>query len=151
MSEAYEILFEEVLRQQRIKKMKIYLDIDGVLLGRGWKPALHVTEFLKATTDKHDCYWLTTHCKDGDPMQAMTYLGQVLSAEAMEYCRKIKPITWSFKKTEGIDMKTDFLWFDDAPFDFEKNFLSERGKLESLIVVGLISNPDHLKELIELL
>lgn len=131
--------------------MKIYLDIDGVLLGRGWKPALHVTEFLKAATDKHDCYWLTTHCKDGNPMQAMTYLGQVLSPEAMEYCRKIKPIIWSFKKTDAIDLKSDFLWFDDAPFDFEKEFLSKQGKLDGLVVVDLITNPDNLKDLTKLL
>ncbi len=69
----------------------------------------------------------------------------------MESCRKIKPIIWSFKKTDAIDIKADFLWFDDAPFDFEKDFLSKQGKLDSLVVVDLISNPSYLKDLIKLL
>jgi ribonucleotide monophosphatase NagD (HAD superfamily) len=44
--------------------MKLYFDIDGVLIAQGRKPANYVAEFLKIATEKHDCYWLTTHCKD---------------------------------------------------------------------------------------
>ena len=55
--------------------MNIYLDIDGVLLGKGWKPAFHVKEFLTYFIERHSCYWLTTHCK-GDANTAINYIGR---------------------------------------------------------------------------
>ena len=130
--------------------MKIYLDIDGVLVARGRQPASFVVEFLKTATEKHDCYWATTHCK-GDASMAMEYLKDILPAEAFGYCGLIKATEWTHKKTEIFDYNSDFIWFDDAPFEFEKEVLSKRGKPDSLILVDLITNPDHLKDLIRLL
>lgn len=131
--------------------MKIYFDIDGVIVGRGRQPANHVAEFLKTATEKHDCYWATTHCKEGDQLSVMWYLKDILPSEALEYCRLIKPTKWSHKKTEIFDLSSDFLWFEDAPFEFEKEVLEKHGKSNSLVVVNLIDNPDHLMELISLL
>ncbi|KKR23752.1 MAG: hypothetical protein UT53_C0008G0007 [Candidatus Yanofskybacteria bacterium GW2011_GWD2_39_48] len=103
--------------------MKLYFDIDGVIVGRGRKPALHVVEFLKIATEKHDCYWAMTHCK-GDATDDVTrYIKEILPEEAIEYCKLIKATEWSHKKTEIFDYKSDFLWFEDAPFDFEKEVL----------------------------
>lgn len=56
--------------------MKLYLDIDGVLLdydndGR----AEHSIELIDYITDEFDCYWLTTHCK-GDAGTAVDYLSR---------------------------------------------------------------------------
>ncbi len=50
-----------------------------------------------------------------------------------------------------MDLSSDFLWFEDAPFEFEKEVLSQHGKLDSLVLVDLINNPNHLSELIKLL
>lgn len=130
--------------------MKLYFDIDGVLVGRGRQPALFVIDFLKKATEKHDCYWATTHCK-GDADSAINYLKDILPAEAVEYCKIVKATEWSHKKTEIFDYNSDFLWFDDAPFEFEKDVLLQRGKSSSLVLVDLINNPNHLKELIRLL
>ncbi len=130
--------------------MNIYLDIDGVLLTRDKTPALHVTEFLKLATKKHACYWATTHC-NGDANTATRYLADILSSEALSYCQKIKATEWSHKKVEIMDLSSDFLWFEDAPFEFEKEVLSQHGKLDSLVLVDLINNPNHLSELIKLL
>jgi hypothetical protein len=132
--------------------MKLYFDIDGVLIAQGRKPANYVAEFLKIATEKHDCYWLTTHCKDNSEASiAMDHIKDVLPAEAISYCERIKPTEWSLKKTEAIDLNSDFLWFDDVSFDFEKEVLAQHNKSSGFVLVDLISKPDQLKELIELL
>ena len=132
--------------------MKLYFDIDGVLIAQGRKPANYVTEFLKIATEKHDCYWLTTHCKDNSEASiAMDHIKDVLPAEAISYCERIKPTEWSLKKIEAIDLDSDFLWFDDVSFDFENEVLAQHNKSSSFVLVDLINNPDQLKELIELL
>jgi|SRR3989344_560187 len=131
--------------------MKLFFDIDEVLVGRGRRPALYVTEFLKAATEKHDCYWATTHCKGEDTDDAMRYIKEILTAEAALYCEKIKPTNWSHNKTEMFDFNSDFLWFEDKPFEFEKEVLLKHGKSDSLVLVDLINNPEHLRELIKLL
>jgi len=132
--------------------MKLYFDIDGVLIAQGRKPANYVAEFLKIATEKHDCYWLTTHCKDNtEATVAMDHIKDVLPAEAVSYCEKIKPTEWSLKKTEAIDLSSDFLWFDDVSFDFEKEVLAQNNKSSSFVLVDLINSPDQLKELIRLL
>jgi len=130
--------------------MKIYLDIDGVLVGRGRKPAPYVVEFLKKATENHDCHWATTHCK-GDTVPVMDYIKGILPVEAIEYCKLIKAIEWSHKKTEIFDYESDFLWFEDAPFEFEKEVLAQHDKSDSLVLVDLINNPNHLRELIKLI
>mgnify|MGYP001559485216 CR=1 FL=1 len=131
--------------------MKLFLDIDGVIVGRGRKPAAYVTEFLKFATDRHDCYWATTHCKGEDTDDVMRYIKEILPAEAALYCEKIKPTRWSHKKTEIFDYNSDFLWFEDKPFEFEKEILAQHGRSNSLVLVDLISNPNHLHDLIKLL
>ncbi len=112
---------------------------------------LYVTEFLKMATDKYDCYWLTTHCQQGDTAEAMKYLSGILESEAIEYCRKTKPTQWKMNKAEALDLSSDFLWFEDAPSEIEKEILSEKGKLKNLVIVDAISNPEILKQLVKLL
>lgn len=131
--------------------MKLYFDIDGVLVGRGRKSALYVTEFLKMATEKHDCYWATTHCKGDATDDIMRYIKEILPVEAVSCCEKIKQTNWSHQKTEAIDLSSEFLWFEDAPSDIEKEILAKNGKSASLVIVDLITNPNHLKELIKLL
>lgn len=132
--------------------MKLYFDIDGVLIAQGRKPANYVTEFLKIATEKHDCYWLTTHCRDNsETLTAMEHIKDVLPVEAVFYCEKIKPTEWSLKKTEAIDFSSDFLWFDDVSSDFEREVLAQNNKSSSFVLVDLINNPNQLKELIKLL
>jgi hypothetical protein len=134
------------------ESMKLYFDIDGVLIAQGRKPANYVTEFLKIATEKHDCYWLTTHCKENAEITiAMEHIKDVLPAEAISYCKLIKPTQWSHKKTEAIDLNSDFLWFDDVSFDFDNEVLAQHNKSGSFILVDLINNPDQLRELLRLL
>lgn len=130
--------------------MNIYLDIDGVLVGRGRVPAHHLKEFLTSCLANHSVYWLTTHCK-GDTETAIAYLEQILDKEMLELAKKIKPTNWSHSKTEGIDFSQPFIWFDDYIFEFEKEQLRINHCFGSWIRVDLVNNPEHLKELLAVL
>ena len=59
--------------------MNLYLDVDGVLLGKRDPAsstttlACHAREFLEFATANFDLYWLTTHC-DGTVEPVMRHL-----------------------------------------------------------------------------
>ena len=64
--------------------IKLYLDIDGVLLHtKNTRVAECAAEFIDYVTTHFDCYWLTTHCK-GDATTAQQYLSEYFPAEVME-------------------------------------------------------------------
>ncbi len=130
--------------------MNIYLDIDGVLthdsLERPGQPANGVVELLRMITSKHDCYWLTTHCRGGEN-HAVEHLSKKLPAEALPYLNLIKPTDWSTWKTEAIDFSQDFRWIDDDVYEPELEALRQHNCEDKLICVDLKQNPDFLKEL----
>lgn len=125
--------------------MKIYLDIDGVLLTKNGDPATGLLEFLKKVTE-HDCYWLTTHCKDESLDHVEMHLKPKVSEEEWSYLEKIKPNSWGYLKTEGIDFSSDFLWFDDNLMHAEKQALSHQDAFNSFRLVELRKYPDQLLE-----
>ena len=127
--------------------MNIYLDIDGVILANDKQPALHAKEFVKYLTDNYHVFWLTTHCK-GDSNFTLHHLSQWFDAETLTILAKIKPTNWSESKTEAIDFKTPFLWFDDDLFDFEKEDLIKYNAFNSWIEIDLSKNVNQLKDLI---
>ena len=127
--------------------MKLYLDIDGVLITTKNPRAPEGIEiFLEYLTSNFDCYWLTTHCK-GDASGCIRYLRQYLSDDSLGYLLKVKPTLWQTLKTEAINMEESFYWLDDYPMIAEKNELEKHGKLESLIQVNL-NNQDELGRII---
>jgi len=127
--------------------MNIYLDIDGVIMANDKQPALHVKEFVKYLTDNYPVYWLTTHCR-GDSNYTLHHLSQWFDAEMLTILAKIKATDWSDSKTEAIDFKTPFLWFEDDLFDFEKEDLIKHNALKSWIEVDLSKNVNQLSDLI---
>lgn len=132
------------------KDTKIYLDIDGTIiheeLSKYNQPAQHLDEFLD-TLSHFEVYWLTTHCRHGDPTPAQRRLQSVLSEEMFQYVLDYKPTTWDLNKTEGIDFNSDFVWFDNDVLDAERAELKKHNKENCLIEVNLIDNPDQLKEI----
>lgn len=116
--------------------MKVYLDIDGVLLHKGGRLPAGLGEFIAFVTDQFDCYWLTTHCK-GDSSTALRYLAGYMSADLLAKLAKVKPTQWDALKTEGIDLAAPFVWLDDQPFGAEKEVLSQAGMIDGLIIVDL--------------
>ena len=79
----------------------LYLDIDGVLLKKDGTPAENLTLFLEYATKNFNCYWLTTHCRDGDASGVFLYLVGKVPEQAIPYIEKIRPTTWNTLKTEA--------------------------------------------------
>lgn len=131
----------------RILSKNIYLDIDGVILTRGGIPALHLTEFLRHILNNYSVFWLTSRCR-GDSKYTVDYLSKFVPVEIIPLISKIKPTNFGIDKTEAIDFKKDFFWFDDDLFDSEKRVLVGHGKYNSWIEINLIKNPDQLHDLI---
>ena len=129
--------------------MNVYLDIDGVLLTRNLSIPDYGSEFISHTVTHYSCYWLTTHCRNGQN-KAVQYLSQFYPKSIMPLLEKIKPTTWSALKTEAINFTKDFVWLEDQPFESEKKVLSEKGRLNALIEVNL-RNKNELKEMIKIL
>jgi hypothetical protein len=130
--------------------VKLYLDIDGVLLTvkqlQRAEDALPLIDFV---TTHFDCYWLTTHCK-GDSATAIKYLSKYFEAEAIGQLKKIKPTDWSTLKTEAIDFTSDFFWLEDYPFEAEMKVVNEHSRTDCVIMVDL-KRTGELKRIIALL
>jgi hypothetical protein len=125
--------------------VKLYLDIDGVLVSGG-KATEGIVEFLRFATENFDCYWLTTHCH-GDAKLVFLYLVSRVPAEALAYIEKFKPTRWGGWKTEAIDFSSPFYWLDDNLFDPERQVLIAHDALASFILMDLTKNPLQLAQL----
>ena len=107
-----------------VRKVNIYLDIDGVIVGTK-SSREDVEELLNYILDHFPgtVYWLTTHCKYGEN-RCIEYLRGSLSEELLERMgAMIKPAWWCNLKTEAIDMDQDFVWLDDTLFESERMVL----------------------------
>ena len=131
-------------------KSKLYIDIDGVLLGQRAEDysvclAAGVREFLEYVLEHFDCYWLTSRANHGDAAPALEALKPFGNGAVIELARKIKPTRWRTLKTEALDLKGDFYWLDDQLFWNEREILEDRGCLDRWIRVD---TRDDLKDLI---
>ena len=116
--------------------MKIYLDIDGVILKKDLTMPEYGKEFISFLTTNHDCYWLTTHCRGGTN-NAIDHLSKYYPPSTVEQLKKIKQTNWTDLKTEAIDLNSDFIWLEDYPFEAEKVVLNKANKIDSLITIDL--------------
>jgi len=123
--------------------MKIYIDIDGVILTRDHRIPDYAEDLIYYLVANHNCYWLTTHCRGGEN-RAVNYLAQFYKGEILEKLMLILPTDWLDLKTEAIDFESEFVWLDDYVFVSEKEVLQTLKKSESLIEVDLNRN-DELK------
>ena len=123
---------------------KLYIDVDGVLLtSKNTQMAEGSIAFIEEVLSRFDCYWLTTHCKDGNNNQVLNYLSQYFPINIIEKLKKIKATEWDTLKTEGIDFTSDFYWFDDYVFEIEKIELRKHDCLNNLILIDL-NRPNEL-------
>lgn len=131
--------------------MNIYLDIDGTLIHEDrWdmaNPAADgLDEFIIALRP-HTAYWLTTHCRDGNPERVREIMKRYVPVELHADIDRIKPTTWDMMKTEGIDWSQDFIWFDNdiSPFEWER--IEQGSENQRAIEVNLKRNPKQLIEI----
>ncbi len=130
--------------------MNVYLDIDGVLLIKSQTPANHVRDFLERALSGHDVYWLTTRCK-GNSLATFQSIARYFGSEIHPLLQKVKPTSWETLKTEAIDLKSDFLWFDDCVLQAEIEVLRKAHKENCLVKVDLKIDPDTLAKCISTL
>jgi len=116
--------------------MKVYLDIDGVILTRDHKIPEYGEEFVFYLLSHHEVYWLTTHCRGGEN-GAIKYLSQFYPGTTLAKLKQVIQTDWKDLKTEAIDFDSDFIWLDDDPFESEKRVLNKYNRINSLIVVDL--------------
>ena len=118
--------------------MKVYLDIDGVLLTKSnTNVAEGAIDLLNYILQNCDCYWLTTHCRNNDTSYVIGYLSKFFTDKEIEIIKSVKPVVWDTLKTEGIDFDSDFYWLDDYPLEAEKKVLERHGCSKNLIQVNL--------------
>lgn len=128
--------------------MKIYLDIDGVLLANDESPALYAEELIDYLVNNHDVHWLTTHCK-GDAVHTQQHLSQYFKDQkTLANLGKIRPTNWNTFKTEAIDFSEPFVWVDDDLFDSEYRELSKNNATDRVILVDLSKDPSSLLSII---
>jgi len=126
--------------------MNLFIDIDGVLLGRSpdtKQPCLAnlAQDFLIFCLDTFDCYWLTTHCK-GDPSTAVDYLRPYADDKFIALAEEIKPTNFKTFKTEALF--GDFFWIDDQPTAYEIQYLDENNWLKYWVQVNTRKNINEL-------
>ena len=125
--------------------MNLYLDLDGVILGkdRNGKVALaaHADEFVDFILANFVVYWLTTHC-DGDTGPVLEYLERYASPDLLTKLATIKPTTYIICKTEALH--GDFIWIEDSPMRAEMKELVKLGMTSRWIEVNTRLRPDDL-------
>ena len=123
--------------------MRIYLDIDGVLLtSKNTKAGLNSEYFIDFLVNSFDCFWLTTHCK-GDLKPTIKYIEPFFDYTTVESLKQIKATNWNTLKTEAIDFNSDFYWLDDNPFKSEIKVLEDFGLKDRLVIVDLNRNNEY--------
>jgi hypothetical protein len=131
--------------------MNIYLDIDGTLIHedltvRLGQPAAGLSEFLQAI-QPHNLFWLTTHCREGDPSRPIEILKRVTDRSLHPIIESIQGTVWDTAKTQGIDWSQDFIWFDNEISDFEHRQFAKASQNQQAMEVNIRSNPNHLIEI----
>jgi hypothetical protein len=127
--------------------VNLYIDIDGVLLGKADPTSSHLAlanhahRFLTFALNRFDCYWLTTHCK-GSSEPLLDHLRPFVPDEMLPLLRRIKPTTFDVMKTEAL--QGDFFWIGDSPMASELEWLRRRGRLDRWIAVDTRKRPDDL-------
>ena len=88
----------QILSADRMKKL--YLDVDGVLLTtKNKRMADNVASFVSYIVENFDCYWLTTHCRDGNTRNVLNVLSHYLPNNIILQLQAVKPTVWDSMKT----------------------------------------------------
>ena len=131
------------MREKQRDKMVIYLDIDGVVLGKNEKGNIALIPNFKAILSylrkNYECRWLTTHGRHNAD-DVIRYLKPYLKGISAKELRFIKVVPWRTLKTETIEFDSLFIWVDDQPLQFELDILRKKGFLNRWLKVDTYTN-----------
>src|SRR5687768_1322014 len=104
--------------------MNIYLDVDGVLIRSDGKVAAFADDFLILILSNwpESTYWLTSYCWRGQN-NVEDVLGPLLKPRTKHLIKMVRPAIWDTQKSEGINFREQFLWFDDNVYMEERKLL----------------------------
>ena len=96
--------------------MRLFLDIDGVILGKDdaqssiVRLARRAEALLRLAIDRFDPWWLTTH-SDGTIAPIVRHLAPYCPPNVLDLVQRIRPGRFKTLKTEVFaDIGSDFLW-----------------------------------------
>ena len=134
--------------------MKVFLDVDGVLLGcdrdRPSRLALadHALELLAFVLPRADVFGLAPQGR-GDARAVLDHLVQHTRASDRErllaLAAKVRAAEWRALRTVALPADGAFVWLDDAPEPGELAMLKGRGWLDRWLWVDTRESPDDLR------
>ncbi len=134
--------------------MKVFLDVDGVLLGidrdrpQRLRLADHALDFLAFVLARAEVYWLAPQCR-GDAAAVVDHLVRHTLASDRERLLTLAPrvlaTTHRGLRTEALPADGRFVWLDDAPEPGELAVLRGRGWLDRWLFVDTREEPDDLR------
>jgi len=136
---------------------KIYIDIDGVLIGKLNKNstetniALYTKEFLDFCLKNFKCYWLSSFSKSGELSPVVKRFKNYDAFYLLKKIKLIRPLIWNILKTEAIDFNSNFYWIDDRLLKAEKRELQKHNSLDRLIKVDTRVEPEGLKKVLSII
>jgi hypothetical protein len=140
-----------------MKPKLLYLDVDGVLLGKADPResqivlAAGAAEFLTFCIENFTCFWLTSHCREGDIEPLLNLFSRYAAAGFIELARKVVPAPWNTLKTEAIDFSADFYWLDDQQLFMESEIMKKHKASGRFIRVDTRKTPGDLFRALDLL
>ena len=128
----------------------LFLDCDGVLLGKARASdtaivlAKYAEEFLEYSLQHYQCFWLTTHCHNGDNTHIVNLLKRYAGETIIKMVKDIRPVSWKTFKTEAIDINSDFYWIDDQLLWSEIQWMKKNNILHRWVQIDTRKNPGVL-------
>jgi len=138
-------------------RKRLYLDVDGVLIGKHDPQDMFPTlargalTFLGFCLEHFECVWLSTHSQPGTTEYVLRHLDSHAEPADKDLlgslASRIAPSYYKTLKVEALE--GDFLWVDDQPIASEIEFLRTRGWLDRWIQVNTNRQPDGLLQVRE--
>jgi len=133
--------------------LKVFLDIDGVLLGADRdKPHLaclaeYAVPFLEFVVARFTVFWLAPQCR-GDAGPAVAHLVRHANASDRERlltaAAQVHATDFADDRTEALPQDGDFVWFDDGPSEGELACLKRCGWMDRWRWVDTREEPEDL-------
>ena len=133
--------------------MKVFLDVDGVLLGcdparpQRLLLAPHALDLLSFVLARAEVHWLAPQCR-GDARTVVDHLVRHSHASERErlltLAARVRATDHRGLRTEALPADGRFVWLDDGPEQGELAVLRARGWLDRWLYVDTREEPDDL-------